>query len=123
MRSTTDTSGPGSELFHGRRMRAVATGDGGSVNADTLFLFEQQGTTVWARYEGGEVPLGFLVGTLSGHELAFRYAQVDRLGAVHGGRSVCDVERLPDGRLRLHEHFHWESKPGAGTNIIEEVRD
>jgi len=108
------------EVFEGVRMRAVATGASGSVGADTLFTFGQRGTTVWARYAGGAVPLGYLVGTLSAGRLAFRYAQVDLLGEVHGGRSVCDVEHLPDGRLRLLEHFQWESREGSGTNIIEE---
>jgi hypothetical protein len=117
------TLGATAGTFDGRRMRAVATGDGGSVGADTLFSFAQRGSTVWARYAGGAVPLGYLVGTLADGQLVFRYAQVDVEGAVHGGRSVCDVQHLADGRLRLLEHFRWESKDGSGTNVIEEVHE
>jgi hypothetical protein len=105
----------------GLLMRAVATATSGEVGADTLFSVRQRGDTVWARYEGGAVPLGYFVGTIAGDHLTFRFAQVDLRGEVHGGRSVCDLRRLPDGRVRLIEHFHWESRDGSGTNEIEET--
>jgi hypothetical protein len=69
------------------------------------------------------VPLGFLVGTLTENTLVFRYAQLDLSGAVHGGRSECDVQRLADGRMQILEHFTWESRDGSGTNVLEEVAD
>jgi hypothetical protein len=28
---------------------------------------------------------------------------------------------LPDGRLRLDEQCHWESRPGGGTSVVEEI--
>ena len=102
-------------------MRAVRTADSGQVDADTLFVFSQRGGTVSARYSGGAVELGFLAGTMAGEHLVFRYCQVDRKGEVHGGHSACDVTRPPDGRIRLLEHFHWESRQGDGTNLLEQV--
>jgi hypothetical protein len=107
----------------GVRMRAVVTAHAGEVGAETVFTFRQDGTTVWARYAGGAVRLGFLVGTLAANRLAFRYAQVDQAGEVHGGRSTCDVCLLSDGRIRLLEHFQWESRDGSGTNVLEETGD
>ena len=105
----------------GLRMRTVATAAAGEVDRNTLFLFGQRGNTVWARYAGGGVELGYLVGSVTSGRLVFRYSQVDPTGEVHGGRSVCDVTLLPDGRVRLLEHFHWESREGSGTNVLEEV--
>jgi hypothetical protein len=107
--------------FEGVRMRAVETAGTGQVDGDTLFIFSQHGNTVSARYAGGTVELGYLVGSLATGVLVFRYCQIDRQGAVHGGRSVCDVTRLSDGRIRLREHFHWESREGQGTNVLEQV--
>jgi len=112
-------AGPPASL-DGRRMRAVGTAAAGEVDSDTLFTFAQEGSTVWAHYAGGAVAVGYLVGTLEPGRLVFRYSQVDRRGGVHGGRSVCDVTVLPDGRVRLLEHFQWESREGAGTNVLEE---
>jgi len=104
-------------------MRAVATATGGQVDANTLFTFAQEGSTVWARYAGGAVELGYLVGSVTSGGFVFRYSQVDRRGEVHGGRSVCDIALLPDGRVRLLEHFSWESREGSGTNVLEEVAE
>lgn len=116
------TASPGKPL-HGVRMRAVGTAQAGAVDRSTLFHFSQRGTTIWARYAGGAVELGYLVGSVASGRFVFRYSQVDRKGDVHGGRSVCDVTLLPDGRVRLLEHFHWESRDGSGTNVLEEVAE
>jgi threonine dehydratase len=105
----------------GVRMRVLSTASSGEVGRETLFSFEQDGATVSARYGGGAVRLGWLVGTLAGRRLTFRYAQVDQAGRVDGGRSDCELERLPDGRIRLLEHFQWDSREGSGTNTLEQV--
>jgi hypothetical protein len=115
-------SGPAEKpTLDGISMRAVATGAGGQVDRNTLFSFSQEGGTVWAHYAGGAVEVGYLAGRLTDGRLVFRYCQVDRQGEVHGGRSVCDLEVLPDGRLRLVEHFQWESRSENGTNVLEQV--
>ena len=75
-----------------------------------------------ARYGGGAVARGWLVGSLTGSELAFRYVQREVAGTIHNGHSVAQVERRPDGRLRMVEHFTWSSRPGSGTNVFDEVR-
>jgi hypothetical protein len=105
----------------GVRMRAIGTGDTGQVDGNTLFVFSQHGNTISARYSGGAVEPGYLVGRVTADRLVFRYCQVDLRGDVHGGRSACLVGLLPDGRLRLQEHFHWESREGSGTNVLEEA--
>jgi hypothetical protein len=102
-------------------MRAVGTGETGQVSGDTLFVFSQRGSTVSARYSGGAVEVGFLVGRVRADRMVFRYCQVDREGEVHGGRSACEVSRLPDGRIRLQEYFRWESREGSGINVLEQV--
>jgi hypothetical protein len=110
------------ESLDGRQMRAVSTADGGEVSVDTLFSFAQAGDTVSAQYAGGSVRLGHLVGIFAAGELSFRYAQVDHAGRVDGGRSVCEVSSLPDGRVQLLEHFQWESRDGSGTNVLQEIK-
>jgi len=105
------------------QMRAVGTGSDGEIDVRTLFRFRQEGTIVWARYAGGAVCLGHLVGTLAADRLEFRYVQIDLRCEVHGGRSICDIQELPDGRLRLLEHFEWDSREGAGTNVLEQVAE
>jgi hypothetical protein len=107
--------------LHGRRFHPVADVEGGDVGADTVFEYVEEDGIVHARYGGGAVRLGFLVGTRSGDVLRFRYAQVRADGSTATGRCESRVEALEDGRLRLHESWAWESHEGAGTSVVEEV--
>jgi hypothetical protein len=102
-------------------MFVSSTDERGVVGQGTRLRFLQKGSRVMARYNGGAVSRGCLVGTLSGSQLLFRFAQVETSGDIHGGRSVCEVDRLPDGRIRIVEHFAWRTRPGSGTNVFEEI--
>ena len=94
---------------------------GGDVGQETLFEYAEDGGVVHARYSGGAIRLGFLVGTRDGDALRFRYAQLRADGTTATGRCESRIEALEDGRLRLHETWAWESQPGEGTSVVEEV--
>jgi len=106
----------------GRRFRAVAEVEGGDVGPQTEFEYaERADGVIHARYAGGAVRLGFLVGMRAGDALSFRYAQLLEDGRTATGRCESRIEELPDGRLRLHETWAWDSQPGAGTSVVEEL--
>lgn len=77
---------------------------------------------VHATYAGGRIRLGYLVGRHSGSKLKFRYVQLNTAGETSSGVSEDTVELLPDGRIRLHESWKWESRQGAGASVLEETR-
>ena len=104
----------------GLEMHVASTAVSGVVSSDTRLCFVQRGHRVAARYSGGGVARGWLVGRFRGSELVFRYAQREESSEIHCGRSVCDVERLSDGRTRIIEHFTWSTRAGSGTNVFEE---
>jgi hypothetical protein len=95
------------------------------VSGDTILEFEQTSDMVSARYRGGTIIDGYLVGKLdpTGTSLRFCYVQVDLLGNVDAGSSTCAIDEMQDGRLRLTEVFQWFTRPGRGTNVFEEIRD
>lgn len=104
----------------GLRMHVIRTAELGVVNADTIFEFHQQASEVWADYAGGGVRRGSLIGTLEGATLTFRYCQLQSDGKLDGGSSVCEVSEQ-QGRIRIVERFQWESRPGGGENVFEEI--
>ena len=104
-----------------RRFRVAETGSAGEASAATVFEYHERDGVVWARYDGGAVRLGFLVGTRDGDHLEFRYSQLNERGETASGRCSTTISSLPDGRLRLDEEWAWETRPGAGTSAIEEV--
>src|SRR3954465_8439200 len=105
----------------GRRCRPASDVPGGDVGAETIFEYVEEDGIVHARYGGGAVRLGFLVGTREGDVLRFRHPQGRGDGTTATGRSESRIEALADGRLRLHETWAWESHDGAGTSVVEEV--
>ncbi|ELZ77572.1 MULTISPECIES: hypothetical protein [Haloferax] len=107
----------------GRVFKSVANAESGDVGGDTHFWFDQSGDLIHATYRGGTVRLGHLVGRHRGDTLDFRYSHVTDDGTTATGHSTDRIERLEDGRLRLHEDWSWDSKPGSGTSVLEELTD
>lgn len=108
--------------LNGVRMTVSNAGAHSVVNAQTTLTFEQRGNVVSARYCGGEIVDGYLIGHLAGWSLRFRYVQADRSGRLDTGISEGVFDRLADGRLRLVEHYQWLTRPEHGTNSFEELR-
>jgi hypothetical protein len=102
-------------------LEVSATAAQGVVGAGTCLRLVQQGTRVLGRYQGGRIARGCLVGNVSRRMLAFRYVQREASGELHAGRSTCDVIRRGDGRMRIVEHFRWDTREGTGTNVFDEV--
>ena len=66
----------------GLKMHVTTTATNGVVASGTRLSFVQRGNHVAARYSGGAVGRGWLVGRLRGSELEFRYAQRAQDGAA-----------------------------------------
>jgi hypothetical protein len=105
----------------GIRMYVSSAAEQGVVSSETRIHFIQKGPRVLGRYRGGSIGRGYLIGRLTGGELNFRYTQREASGEIHGGRSVCEVDRTADGRVRIVEHFTWRTRAGSGTNVFEEI--
>lgn len=106
----------------GLTMCVSSTADIGVVGAGTLLHFTQKGHRVLARYGGGSIKRGYLVGEMADGSLSFRYTQIEASGEIHGGSSTCDVLTLPDGRTRIVEHFTWRTREGSGDNVFDQVQ-
>lgn len=121
MTSSTTAAGDPPRL-DGVRMRVAATAEGGVVGDGVLFTFEQVGEVFSARYRGGAIVDGYLIGRIApSGDFDFRYVQADCGGGLDAGSSTGTVDRLPDGRLRMIEDFVWSSRDGGGRNAFEQV--
>ncbi|MEM8559026.1 MAG: n-acetylglutamate synthase [Bacteroidota bacterium] len=109
--------------YDGRQFRAVSNAPNSEVSDATRFAYRQRGDVVWATYEGGGVRFGTLVASVDEDGcLDMRYAHVNTNGDLMTGTCRSTSEVLPDGRLRLHEHWQWTSGDGsAGTSVVEEI--
>ncbi|GAB3957283.1 hypothetical protein GCM10027614_72340 [Micromonospora vulcania] len=105
----------------GRRFAAVTDVVAGEVGTETVFAYHERAGEVWAEYAGGSIRRGRLVGTRDGDRLDFRYVQLNLDGQTSSGHCVSEVSVLADGRVRLRETWSWESRPGSGSSVVEEL--
>ncbi len=104
----------------GVTMFVSSTAEQGVVGSDTRLRFIERDSRVFARYAGGSLVRGYLIGRRHGNALAFRYVQRETSGELHAGRSTAEVVRRSDGRLRIVERFAWTTRDGSGTNTFDE---
>ena len=108
--------------LEGRVFADVTDDHAGDVGADTRFTYhEADDGVIWARYQGGAVRLGYLVGTRADDALDFRYSHVTAEGTTASGRCRSRIVVLDDGRIEFHESWEWESQPGSGTSVVREI--
>lgn len=106
------------DLNH-KKMHVVETAQNGVVNDQTIFAFQQKGDRVFARYAGGGVSRGYLIGVMQQSALNFNYLQEHADGTLAGGSSHCVCELLPDNTVQIKEYFEWEQ--GQGMNVFAEI--
>mgnify|MGYP001274420294 CR=1 FL=1 len=104
------------------KMNVVETSPNGVVNKDTIFVFNQTDKCVTAKYSGGKIEKGFLVGAIDDDILNFSYCQLQTDGALDNGVSSCKLSVGKDEKITMTEFFEWKSRPGEfGINIFQET--
>lgn len=103
----------------GRTLVGVANTEAGEVSGDTRFEFKQEGERIYAHYSGGDTVDGHHVGTFDSRTWDIRYTQINTRQETANRHSVGTVKLLDDGRVRVEDE--WESQPGSGNSILEEV--
>lgn len=109
-------------MFQNIKMNVISTAPNGVVNADTIFEFTQEGDLVSAKYAGGKIKSGYLIGNVSDGKLHFCYCQVRTNGMMDHGVLVCGISYEGD-KLMLTEEFEMTAESGQeiGVNIFKEL--
>lgn len=109
--------------YHNKIFRPVQNSENGETTPDTLFHYTQEGNIVMAAYAGGNVQKGHLIGLVNDQGIIdMRYHQVNDKGILMTGQCRSTPERLPNGKIRLHEVWQWTSGDHSeGTSVIEEL--
>jgi hypothetical protein len=88
----------------------------------TEFRYRQDGNLLSATYSGGAIRMGQILGVVNQDgSLRFHYQHLTEQDELRSGVCVSTPERLPDGRIRLHESWEWLSgDKSTGSSIVEE---
>lgn len=76
-----------------------------------------------AVYKGGQIVSGHLIGLVDEKgNIDMRYHQVNTKGELATGVCHSKPELLPNGKIKLHENWHWTSGDRSkGKSILKEV--
>jgi hypothetical protein len=92
----------------GRTFRAVANSKNGSLNANTEMHFTNDEGIVVARYSGGTIVAGHVLGKRVGEsELELLYQGATTSGEVQAGKAHARFEQDSEGRTRMHLDWQW----------------
>ncbi|HYL94071.1 MAG TPA: DUF3291 domain-containing protein [Alphaproteobacteria bacterium] len=92
----------------------------GDCGPQTQFRYRQQGSRIWATYDGGGVQFGSLV-AVSGPDGHLRggYQHLTSTNEVRMGSYVGTAELLPNAKIVIREE--WQTQRGKGESVLEEL--
>lgn len=102
---------------------AISNSENGEVPHQMVFHYLQQDNVLNCEYQGGEIVFGQLIGFVNaeGH-IDMRYQQINKKGELRTGTCISTPERMPNGKIRLHENWQWTSGTcEKGQSILEEI--
>lgn len=108
--------------YNDKIFRPISNTENGETSSETVFHYKQVGNVLNAEYSGGKIKYGHLIGLVDDNgNIEMRYHQVNEDGELMTGMCFSKPERLPDGKIRLHESWEWTSgDKSKGQSIIEE---
>lgn len=109
--------------YHNKEFRSVHNSQSGEVSNETTFYYEQKGAVISASYQGGNIKKGNILGRVERDgTIQMSYQHWNNENEFRAGICTSTPERLPNGKIRLHESWEWTNGiQGCGESIIEEV--
>jgi len=103
--------------------KALSNSDNGEVGDDTLFYYSQEKNIISAKYQGGEIIKGELLGMqLEDGRLDFVYHHLNKNGELKVGKCLSNAIKLNNGKVKLFEEWEWLSGDSSrGTSELIEV--
>lgn len=109
--------------YDGRKFVPKMNSENGEVSEQTIFLYHQNGSLLWAEYSGGDILKGSLMGFVSDNgELDFVYHHINRDMKVKTGKCHSVPTVMENGKIKLSEQWEWTSGDfSKGESLLIEV--
>lgn len=109
--------------YDGRKFVPKMNSENGEVSEQTLLLYHQNGSLLWAEYSGGDILKGSLIGSVSDNgELDFVYHHMNRDMMIKTGKCHSVPTVMENGKIKLLEQWEWTSGDfSKGESLLVEV--
>ena len=95
-------------LLNNKVFMSLANTANGDVNGATRFYYQQKGKVITAKYDGGVVLVGSIVGqmlTEDSFEICYQHLTVT--GELRTGQCKTKIELIENDVIRLLEEWQW----------------
>lgn len=109
--------------YDGRKFVPKMNSENGEVSEQTIFLYHQNGSLLWAEYSGGDILKGSLIGSVSNSgELDFAYHHMNLDMQIKTGKCHSVPTVRENGKIELSEQWEWTSGDfSEGESLLVEV--
>ncbi len=109
--------------YDGRKFVLKMNSENGEVSEQTIFLYHQNGSLLWAEYSGGDILKGSLIGSVSNSgELDFAYHHMNLDMQIKTGKCHSVPTVRENGKIELSEQWEWTSGDfSEGESLLVEV--
>jgi hypothetical protein len=109
--------------YNNKSFKPVNNTENGETSPQTIFEYKQKGNILMARYQGGNIMEGHLMGKVSDNgEITMHYHQINEKGELNSGICHSRPQIMENGKLRLYETWQWlTGDQSKGQSVIEEI--
>ena len=108
--------------FHNKTFTLLENSEKGTVNADTIFEYQQDGNLVTADYHGGLIRYGSIIARLHDDKLHLRYQCLTTDDELKSGKAIANITYDKNERILLQLNWEWiGGVEGKGTSVYIEV--
>ena len=108
--------------YNNKLFKVISNSENGETSNETLFHYKQTENILTCKYSGGKIKHGHLIGLVDNDgNIEMRYHQINTSGELMTGICSSQPEIIENGKIRLHETWHWTSgDKSEGKSILEE---
>ena len=108
--------------INNKTFKALSNTENGEVSSHTVFHYHQEKEVIWAKYGGGNILKGFLIGKRINDTLTFSYQHVNVDMEILTGNCNTRMELNEEDRVVLYETWQWTCKDcSKGESVLIEV--
>jgi len=103
--------------------KALSNSENGEVNDDTVFYYSQKENIISAKYSGGEIIKGNLIGKqLENGQFDFVYHHINKDGQLKIGKCLSTAILQDNRKIKLFEKWQWlNDDMSTGTSELIEI--
>ena len=108
--------------YDGRKFVPKMNSENGEVSEQTIFLYHQNGSLLWAEYSGGDMKCSLIGSVSNSGELDFAYHHMNQDMQIKTGKCHSVPTVRENGKIELSEQWEWTSGDfSEGESLLVEV--